>query len=284
MGTNKKIHKEKTNMNARQRQMRSVITLAALGVVLVIALIIIGVQLYIKWDNRFVTDTSTLFLLKDGKVATTDVVAFNTDKYSQSELESFVTSSIEAYNKAHGEGAVTQKSLTIEENVASLILVYKDAKTYGDFVDGELFMGSIRETFTAGFDFDAKFVEVADGKKISVSKDAFWSNEELKVAVVKTNTKISVEGEILYVSAENVDSVGENWIITKNDANLLGTEDGETETGTTETETETESFADGEFSTEEETGSDIIFDFGDEEEAGKEENSYSATYTYIIYK
>ena len=48
---------------------------------------------------------------------------FDTDKYSQTELEAFVSETIATYNEENGEKSVVQKSLEVEEGVASLFMI-----------------------------------------------------------------------------------------------------------------------------------------------------------------
>lgn len=282
--------KETTNRKNRKRaaRIKRRLQVALLFLVIslfVLLLIVAGVYLYKKWEARYDSDTSVVFILKDGKVVSNDVIAFDTNKYSQTELGQFIEETIDTYNDANGKDSVVQKELVVENNIASLILTYADVDTYTDFCGTELFVGSISEAVAAGYKFEGKFASIVDGKAIESSVDKFYGQSELKVAVIKANTKISVEGEIMYLSAENVAEFGENWIVTKNGCNLLSS--GKVEESEKESETETEnvdgSVSDTEPEPETETSTEIIFDFGDEE-VPEAEDTYSEVYTYIIFK
>ena len=282
-------NKRKRRRSKRARQRRRILLLFAMLVVLLLIGVVAGVHFYKQWTHRFDSNTSVVFILKDGTVVTNDVVEFDTGKYSQSELEHFVEDTIHTYNQDHGKESVVQQSLEIENKVASLILTYADVKTYEEFSGTELFVGSITEAVAAGYKFDGQFASVVDGRAIKTSIDKFIGQTDLKVAIIKANTKVQVEGEIMYLSSENVAKFGENWVIMHDDANLLGT--GNAGAGPS-TESETEISTDSEMSdgsvdgtelvTEEES-TEIIFDFGDEE-VSPEEDTYSEVYTYIIYK
>ncbi|MBE5888286.1 MAG: hypothetical protein E7283_05540 [Lachnospiraceae bacterium] len=294
--------KKSTNRRKRKKS-KKIIVGRSIALVLFLMLILtvlgyfIAKDLYQKWEARFESNTSVVFIQKDGSVVSNDVIYFDTNIYNQTELGLFIEETISTYNKKHGEGAVVKNSLTIENNVASLILVYKDADTYEDFSGIELFMGSVTEAVAAGYDFGGKFAKIVDGKAVECTKSDFVGSTELKVAIIKANTKIQIEGEILYISAENVMGYGKNWIVTKEGCDLLEVGNQlETETGT-DTNTDTEGLTsetensdisvDGnENLTEEETesGTDIIFDFGDTELPPKEDETYTEVYTYIIYK
>lgn len=283
--TNKR--KRRRSKRARQRQ-RVILLIAMLGILLLIG-IVAGVHKYQQWEKRFESNTSVVFIQDNGTIVTNDVVVFDMDKYSKSELELFIEETLRTYNRENGEDSVVQESLVVENNIASLIMTYADVKTYEKFSGTDLFVGSITEAVAAGYKFDGDFASVAGGKAVKTSIDKFIGQTDLKVAIIKANTKIQVEGEILYLSAENVDAVGENWVITHDGANLLGTGNlGAGQSAESEMETETDSeqsdgSVDGTELVTEEEGTEIIFDFGDEEIAS-EEDSYSEVYTYIIYK
>lgn len=293
---------KKTTNRRKRKKSKKIIVGRSIALVLFLMLILtvlgyfIAKDLYQKWEARFESNTSVVFIQKDGSVVSNDVIYFDTSIYDQTQLGLFIEETISTYNKEHGEGAVVKNSLTIENNVASLILVYKDADTYEDFSGIELFMGNVTEAVAAGYDFDGKFAKIVDGKAVECTKSDFVGNTELKVAIIKANTKIQIEGEILYISAENVMGYGKNWIVTKEGCDLLEVGNQlETETGT-DTNTDTEGLTsetetsdisvDGNenLTEEEESGTDIIFDFGDTELPPKEDETYTEVYTYIIYK
>ena len=291
----------KKSINRRKRKKsKKIIVGRSIALVLFLMLILtvlgyfIAKDLYQKWEARFESNTSVVFIQKDGSVVSNDVIYFDTNIYNQTELGLFIEETISTYNKKHGEGAVVKNSLTIENNVASLILEYKDAATYTDFSGIELFMGSVSEAVSEGYEFDGKFAKIVDGKAVECTKSDFVGNTELKVAIIKANTKVQIEGEILYISAENVMGYGKNWIVTKEGCDLLEVGNQlETETATdessgTNTENSETENVDGSIDDPEqketEESTDIIFDFGDTELPPKEDVTYTEVYTYIIYK
>ena len=291
--------KKTTNRRKRKKSKKIIVGRSiALVLFLILVLTVVGYfiakDLYQKWEARFESNTSVVFIQEDGSVVSNDVIYFDTSIYDQTELGLFIEETISTYNKKHGEGAVEKNSLTIENNVASLILEYKDAATYTDFSGIELFMGSVSEAVSEGYEFDGKFAKIVDGKAVECTKSDFVGNTELKVAIIKANTKIQIEGEILYISAENVMGYGKNWIVTKEGCDLLEVGNQlETETATdessgTNTENSETENVDGSIDDPEqketEESTDIIFDFGDTEMPPKEDITYTEVYTYIIYK
>ncbi len=287
-----------TNRRRKKKKSKKLLYGRLIALVLFVLLIVtvvgylISQEIHRRWEARFESNTSVVFLLEDGSVVSNDVIYFDTVKYNQNDLSNFIDRTIGEYNKEHGEGEVQKDSLSIENNVASLILGYKDAKTYADFSGIELYMGTMPDAVKAGYDFQGKYAKIENGKAVECSLSEISSQKDLKVAIIKANTKIQVDGAICYISADNVAGYGKNWIVTKEGCDLLevGNQQETEETATTD-ESETDSVdvsVDGnETETEEEeteTGTDIIFDFGDSELPPAEDVTYSEVYTYIFYK
>lgn len=270
--------------------------------VILIAAVAIGAIYFLSQRENFKADTSTVFILDKGKVVTTDIETFDTEKYSMEELTAYLTKIIDTYNGTHGEESVIQKEYLVENNVATLILEYANADVYEDFYGIELFTGTVDEALKAGYAFDVDFARVSNEKAEACDAGEITTQPELKIAIIKANTRVQVDGKILYISADNVYEYGKNYAVLKDNYNIfdLGVEEGtETETeiesetvdATTETMDDTMIMEDGVLvgSTETETEStEIIFDFGDEEEKTDTEDDtkteLSQTYIYIIYK
>ena len=283
--------KKATNRRKKKKSKKIIVGRSiALVLFLILVLTVVGYfiakDLYQKWEARFDSNTSVVFIQEDGSVVSNDVIYFDTNIYDQTELGLFIEETISTYNQEHGDDSVVKNSLSIENNVASLILEYKDADTYEDFSGVELFMGSITEAIAEGYSFHGKFAKIVDGKAVECSVSDFTGITDLKVAIIKANTKIQVEGEIMYISAENVMGYGKNWIVTKEGCDLLDVGNQmESESKESETDSVDGSVNGTELVTEEEeTSTDIIFDFGDTELPPKEDETYTEVYTYIIYK
>ena len=265
--------------------------------VLVIVALAVGTLLIIKHKNRFHVDTSTVFILDKGKVVTTDIETFDTGKYSLEELTAYLIEILDTYNSKHGEKSVIQKDYLVENNVATLILEYANTDVYEDFYGIELFSGTVSEALEAGYKFDVDFALVSDDEVTACDAEDITSQTELKCAIIKANTRVQVDGKILYVSAENVYEYGKNYVVLKDNYNIfeLGVED-VTETESLEVDTTTETVEDTMImedgapidSTESTESTEIIFDFGDEDEKIDTEDTtkteLSQKYIYIIYK
>ena len=83
--------------------------------------------------TNYNTVEDTVFLLKNGKVVSTDVEDFDTDTYSKEDLEKFVNEAVEAYNSEHGKDTIEKKKLKVENGTAVLTLEYASAEDYASF-------------------------------------------------------------------------------------------------------------------------------------------------------
>lgn len=272
--------KKKRKLSNAARQKRKLMLTGGLAVVLV--LVIILAVFVFGGGSTYETDTNTIYLLEDGKVVSNSVEVFDENIYSEKDLESYIKEIVDTYN-AENENAVKQKSLTVKDGTATLVMEYADAEDYENFEGTEIFTGTLAEAVKAGYTFEGDFADVTGEKVKPLVSEEFLNNSEYKVLIIKANVTVSFEQmkntEICIVSAENTASVEDGVVVIKDGANMLanvdleGTEDG------TEAGTEIE----GAISEDELLTGDTgpVFDFGDEEEVV---NPYSSVYTYIIYK
>lgn len=269
----KKTNKRKKGKATRQRE-RMMIT-AGLAVVLVVV-IIIGVFV-LGSCSGYEADANTVYLLKDGKVVSNSIEDFDENTYSKNDLKNYIKEVVNTYNAEH-QNAVKQKSLSIKDGKAVLVMEYASVDTFEDFDGTDIFVGSLADAMAAGYTFEGDFANVADGKVKFATAEEFL-NGDYKVVIIKANVNVSLEeGQICYVSSENTESVKDGVVVIKNGANILANvalEDSED----TEIATEVDDVIMDEellLGLEE----SIEFDFGDEEDT----NQYSSVYTYIIYK
>lgn len=275
--------KKRKRVSKAARQKQKLMITGGLAIILLILIIILGVFVLGSCGTDYAkADTNTVYVLKNGKIVSTDVEAFDEKTYDKDELESYVKDVIDTYNKENGKNSLKQKSYEVEENVAKLVLEYASAKVYEDVNGVEIFTGTIKEAKAAGYKFEGDYAKLVDGKAVTATADDFVKGEDYKVVIIKSNTKVVVPGEICFVSTENTSKVGEDYIIIKDGCQLMTDESAVDTEYDTEFGTEAEG-SDGSISEDELVNGDgeIIFDFGEEEEQGSQ---YSEVLTYIIYK
>ena len=267
-------------VKARERQKKKLIFLAGASIVLVILLVVVSVLFQSK--PKYESDVDTLFLLEDGKVISVTVESFDESLYDKTALETYIDGLITSYNAQNGEDTIIQKAMTIENGVANLVLEYANAQVYEEFEGAELFHGTLSEALKAGYTFDGTYAKVTDGKPTEASATEFLETLDYKIAIVKANTKVQIDGEVWYVSVENIENLGTNWVSIKDGCQLeLSALETDPFDGTEATESGDEVVSDDELVVGSES-TEVIFDFGDEEI--EESDQYSDVYTYIIYK
>lgn len=263
--------KVKAQAKARKRQQKKLILLVG-GIVVLVAVIIAGLFLSGIFGGGKKADGNSVYILEDGKIVSTNVEAFDESQYSKSELKTFMGDVIKEYNQKNGKNSVKQKDFYLKNNEAVIVLQYEDADAFTDFYGRELFVGTIADAIESGYDFEVPFAKISANTAKECTSEEFLTDDTYKVAIIKANTKLMVEGEICYVSTENVQEAGSDHVITKAGTVL------EMEALERVEETESE-----ETVNDEELLSDsaIVFDFGNET---TKESEYSETCTYIIYK
>lgn len=275
----KETTKKRKRVTKAQRQKQKLMITGGLAIVLLVLIIALAVFVFGSCGTNYAeTDTNTVYVLKNGKIISTDVEAFDEKTYNKDELKAYIKENLDTYNAEIGKNSLKQKSFEVEEGEAVLVLEYADANAYEAVNGVELFVGTVKEAQDAGYEFEADYVKLTEGKAITASADDFTKSDDYKVVIIKSNTKVVVPGEICFVSTQNVAKVGEDYVLIKDGAQLLAEEKVEN----TEFGTEAEG-SDGAISEDELVSGDgnIIFDFGDEEESGSQ---YSEVLTYVIYR
>ena len=274
----RKTTKKRKRSSKVERLKQKLRVVGGLGIILLILIIALAVFFFGSCGTDYAgADTNTVYVLKNGRIVSTDVEAFDEKTYDKAGLKSYIKETIDTYNAENGMQSLKQKSFDIRGGKAVLVLEYANVDTYEEVNGIELFVGTIDEAKAAGYQFDAQYARMSEGKAITATADDFAKSEEYKVAIVKSNTKVVVPGEICFVSTQNTDKVGEDYIVIKDGSQLLVEEVVNTEFGA-----DAEG-SDGSISEDELVSGDgnIIFDFGEEEGSGSQ---YSEVLTYIIYK
>lgn len=217
-------------------------------------------------------EDSVVYVDKKGTVYSLDVESMDQDYYDSEELEEYVNDAVSQYTSANGSGSVKVNSLTVENGVAKLSMKYKTATDYTNFNGIELYQGSIVEALAAGYVFDGDFAKVEDGNVVgAATKQEIYARDDLKVVIIRANTDVRIEGEICYVSCENVKLTATDSVSIREGYYL---EHGVTEAVMAEVPA-TEQVAENTESTYDETAQTEVVEDGAFE---------TEVYTFIIYK
>lgn len=146
-------------------------------------------------------DTNTLFVEKNNSIVEVSVGDFDKDYYDKDEFKDYVKEAVADYKEEDGVGTVKFKKLSVEDKTAKLNMQYSDYKAYSAFVGEEVFVGTVVQALAEGYEFDADFTAVEDGKlKDAVAQEDVVANDDYKVVVVTKPIDVAVHGTITYVS------------------------------------------------------------------------------------
>ena len=161
----------------RKGKHRSRVILAAAAVIIVAAVILMLIAVTDTVGSNEYT-SSTIELLRNGKIRVTSVESFDQDYYDAEELEETIKDAISEY----GDG-VSQDYLDVSDGSAKLILTYDSAEDYVAFNGTDLFFGTVAEAEEAGYDFQSIMSAVSqeDTSKIltEATLDQLLENEVL---------------------------------------------------------------------------------------------------------
>ncbi len=162
------------------------------------------------------SDVSTITFDKSGKVVFEEVVDFDTDTYSKSDLKTYTKDLIKDFNDSYGSKAVTLDKIRFKGNQAYIKTTYTDAKAYSTFTSYDTYVGNYEGAVSAGYDFEEVFSVVADSKKSDGQTiDTESTFADSNIAIVKENCTVVVPGEITYVSEPSTEIIDASTVNIK---------------------------------------------------------------------
>ncbi len=230
---------------------------------------ILSLSLLAGCGSKLDVEESTVYVDKDGSVISVDIESFEKDYYDESELKDYVKEEVEDYTSENGKKSVSLEDVSVDDSTATLKLKYASADDYTNFNGIELYTGTVVKAMAAGYDFNVDFVSVRDGSVTgTATRDEILENDDYKVAIIKANTDVKVDGTILYVSSENVKVTAKDTVSIREGYQAAATESA---AGATESVADTEAVA----------ATEIAAD----ESAVQDEFAYETdVYTYVIFK
>ena len=166
------------------------------------------------------SENNLIFVGKKGQVQTIDIETFDKAHYSQADFESYAKEAIDAYNNSHEEDAVTLKEFTVEGDVAKLKMSYKSTTDFSNFNEVVLYQGSVAAAVSDGYLFDVDFSKVEKGEVTgSATRADILAEDGLSVVIIKANTNVQVDGNIHYVSTQNVTVTAKDVVSIQDEEN-----------------------------------------------------------------
>lgn len=157
---------------------------------------------------------SRIFATEEGVFQTVTVEAYaDQDYYRAEELKTYLEETVSAYNEAHGQGAVTLDSCTLEKGSAKMIFSYSSGEALAGFASqyedkanqvGSIFVSPLSKVLSQSQSEGVVFLKASDGKE--VDGKALLNKGESHAVVVETQTPVTLQtqGRLLFVS-DNAD-------------------------------------------------------------------------------
>ena len=169
------------------------------GALAVIALIVFLIVKLVSGASF--AETTTMKIASDGSITMDEVDDFSESNYDEDELEEYTKKLVDDYNNSGNVGKVKFKKVKVKDKKAYLRMEYSDYNAYKQFTGNELFIGTVGEAKTAGYDFQDTFSSVSDGqKKDAISVEDMTSDDSKKVILVRANETIVAPNDITAIS------------------------------------------------------------------------------------
>lgn len=144
----------------------------------------------------------TVYVQKKGTVVSAAIADLDKDYYDEEELKSYIDERVEKYQEEHGKDSVKVDDFSVEEGTAKLFIKYAGCEEYEDFNEVTLFSGTIPQALAEGYDFNAEFTAVEDGKAAGSADTKTIVDLDAKVIVLSEKVDVKVDGTVQYVSSQ----------------------------------------------------------------------------------
>lgn len=146
---------------------------------------------------------TTLEADSDGTIRETVIDTLDQSWYSSQELQDMVDTSVAAYCREQGEGAVRVDRFTVQESTVTLAMTYRSAQDYAGYNNVSFFNGSMLQAQLEGYLFDHEFrlVEKGVSSEETVSSEVPLSHKEYQVLITDASHAVVVPGKAVYISA-----------------------------------------------------------------------------------
>lgn len=147
-------------------------------------------------------DTTTVYVQKDGSVSEKIIEKWEKDNYSEDELEEFIDEKVEAHQEVYGKKSVKTSDFSVKDGVAELLVKYEAYTDYQELNNVTFFAGTVPQALAAGYDFNAAFTEIKDGKAAGEVESSEITGSDYKVVILSEKIDVKVDGTIKYMSSD----------------------------------------------------------------------------------
>lgn len=148
---------------------------------------------------------NSLILDKDGSVENMIIEGFDKDYYDLDGLNAMIKDSIEQYCRQNPSADITLKGSEVSDGQVRVSMKYDSAASYMGYNNKTLFVGTIQEAYSEGYDLNISLTDVKDSSN-TVGKQELLEMGEKHIVIIQLPStmtdgmRLQCFGEILYIS------------------------------------------------------------------------------------
>ena len=148
---------------------------------------------------------NSLTLDKDGSVENMIIEGFDKDYYDLDGLNTMIKDSIEQYCRQNPSADITLKGSEVSDGQVRVSMKYDSAASYMGYNNKTLFVGTIQEAYSEGYDLNISLTDVKDSSN-TVGKQELLEMGEKHIVIIQLPStmtdgmRLQCFGEILYIS------------------------------------------------------------------------------------
>ncbi len=148
---------------------------------------------------------NSLTLDKDGSVENMIIEGFDKDYYDLDGLNTMIKDSIEQYCRQNPSADITLKGSEVSDGQVRVSMKYDSAASYMGYNNKTLFVGTIQEAYSEGYDLNISLTDVKDSSNTIGKQELLEMGEKHIVIIQLPSTmtdgmRLQCFGEILYIS------------------------------------------------------------------------------------
>ena len=148
---------------------------------------------------------NSLILDKDGSVENMIIEGFDKDYYDLDGLNAMIKDSIEQYCRQNPSADITLKGSEVSDGQVRVSMKYDSAASYMGYNSETLFVGTVQEAYSAGYDLNISLTDVKDSSNTIGKQELLEMGEKHIVIIQLPSTmtdgmRLQCFGEILYIS------------------------------------------------------------------------------------
>ena len=150
-------------------------------------------------DYEASISTNCVTIEEDNTVKAIIIEEFDKDYYSESELLDMVNQEAQDFNNKYGVGTMSISDHQLTDGVITLALDFGSIEAYNNYMPDSVFIGSVREAYDQGMDFNRSLWVVGKGES-TIGKNNLLNMGDEKLIVVNGAYTVRTPSNIKYYS------------------------------------------------------------------------------------